>query len=255
MQANGNPADSAGVPWAGRTFSDNEFANDDGSISPLVAETLAAYRTHRDGARLAAVGQALLEHRVLIPVVAMETESGSVQLSPTGIDIAPDKSADVAMVSIHGPDGRPTLPVFSSVTAMKRWHPEARPIPVDARRAFLAAVDQECHVVCLDPAGPTTAVFPRPAVWAWAQGKPWVPFLDDQDARKELFAHCMAIPEVQKVAMHPGENTELELTFGVRAGLKDGQLQQVHQAIADCLATSTVIRDRVDSVAVRLLPV
>src|SRR3712207_9524150 len=71
------------------------------------------------------------------------------------------------------------MPVFTSVDAMRAWHPEARPVPSDAGRAALSAVGEGWEVLVVDPAGPVTAVLPRPAVWALAQGRPWRPAVRD----------------------------------------------------------------------------
>src|SRR3712207_9263137 len=73
-----------------------------------------------------------------------------------------DKEAAAGIVALRTPDGRTAMPVFTSVDAMRAWHPEARPVPSDAGRAALSAVGEGWEVVVVDPAGPVTAVLPRP---------------------------------------------------------------------------------------------
>jgi hypothetical protein len=46
----GPPADSAGVPFAGRAFHENPGAGDDGSAPPRLLEALRRFRAHEVGA-------------------------------------------------------------------------------------------------------------------------------------------------------------------------------------------------------------
>src|SRR2546423_14223668 len=100
-------ADSAGVPWAGRTRTSQPFAGHDGSAAPALAAALASGDEH-------AVAQALAAARVLVAVVAVLGE----ERAPVGASgLASDKSADMAVAPLVGRDGRKALPVFSSLAA------------------------------------------------------------------------------------------------------------------------------------------
>ena len=57
--------DSAGVPWQGREFSDNAFANDDGSTPPALAAVFRNSVIDKSELFLA-----LENSRVLIPLIA-----------------------------------------------------------------------------------------------------------------------------------------------------------------------------------------
>ena len=158
--------DSAGQPWAGRQFEENPYADDDGTAPAELTTALEAFAAEPGAPEL--VVEALREARVLIPLVAALGEAGE---NAEGVTV--DKSAELSIVSVAGPDGRRVLPVFSSAAAMRAWNPEARPVPVAARTAALAAVDDATELLVLDPAGPIAFGLRRPAVWALAQGETW----------------------------------------------------------------------------------
>lgn len=168
----GHLTDSAGQPWAGRNFSDNPWQDDRGEAPESL---LAAMRAFRAGeASPAKVVDALRDVRLLVPLVA---ELGEAGVNDRGQKV--DKSADLSIVTVESPDGRGIVPVFSSVAAMKLWNPEARPVPVESRRAALAAVDAGSDLLILDAGSEATEfVVRRPAVWAIAQGhdyaEPWL---------------------------------------------------------------------------------
>ena len=163
-------ADSAGVPWAGRSFEPNPHAADDGLAPPKLAAAIAAFR---DGtAAQADVVAAFAESRLLIPLLAQLGDGGA-EVGAHGLAV--DKSQELSIVTVAGPDGRRVLPVFASVDAMSRWNPIARPVPADGVRVALAAADDGTELVVLDPGSPTEFVLRRPAVWAVAQSHEWQP--------------------------------------------------------------------------------
>jgi hypothetical protein len=131
----------------GRLLGGAGAPDDDGSANVELATALAAYAA--DPAREPDVLAALAEARLLVPVVATLGESG------TGSDgLVRDKSADMATVLMRGPDGRLALLAFTGLEAMKRWDPEARPVPVPARTAALAALQDGAEALLVDAAGP-----------------------------------------------------------------------------------------------------
>jgi SseB protein N-terminal domain len=121
--------------------------DDTGEADPALAAALAAYAV--GPAREPEVLAALAEARLLVPVVAALGEA------ETGADgLVRDKSADMAAVLMRGPDGRLALLAFTSLEAMQRWDPEARPVPVPARTAALAALQDGAEALLIDLAGP-----------------------------------------------------------------------------------------------------
>jgi hypothetical protein len=125
--------------------------DDTGAPDPGLTDALAAYA--EDPAREPEVLAALAEARLLVPVVA---ELGESEVGPDGL--ARDKSSDMATVLMRGPDGRLALLAFTGLEAMHRWDPAARPVPVPARTAALAAMQDGAEALLIDLAGPVRYV-------------------------------------------------------------------------------------------------
>jgi hypothetical protein len=125
--------------------------DDDGEAEPALAAALAAYAA--DPAREPEVLEALAGSRLLVPVVAVLGES------ETGRDgLVHDKSSDMATVLMRGADGRLALLAFTGLDALRRWDPDARPVPVPAATAARAAVQDGAAALLLDVAGPVRYV-------------------------------------------------------------------------------------------------
>lgn len=132
--------DSAGSVGRGRRIeTPTEFTGDDGRADPRWEAAFSA----DDGE---AVGQILRDGvRLLVPIVAVldeVDESGG------------DKSSHMASVSLVQPDGRRGLLAFTSLAAMSRWDPSARPVPAWAADVAAAAIAEGAHGVLVDVAGP-----------------------------------------------------------------------------------------------------
>jgi hypothetical protein len=125
--------------------------DDTGAPDPGLTDALAAYA--EDPAREPEVLAALAEARLLVPVVA---ELGESEVGPDGL--SRDKSSDMATVLMRGPDGRLALLAFTGLEAMHRWDPTARPVPVPARTAALAAMQDGAEALLIDLAGPVRYV-------------------------------------------------------------------------------------------------
>jgi SseB protein N-terminal domain len=125
--------------------------DDRGEPDRALAAALAAYAV--DPAREPEVLAALAESRLLVPVVAT---LGEAETGPDGL--ARDKSADMATVLMRGADGRLALLAFTGLETLHRWDPEARPVPVPARTAALAALQDGADALLIDVAGPVQYV-------------------------------------------------------------------------------------------------
>lgn len=134
-----------------RTIPDPGFADDRGEADPALAATLADHR--RGVVPSGAVVAALQDARLLVPVVAV---LGEVEVDERGL--AHDKSSDMAAVLMTSPDGRTGLLAFTSTATMGRWDPEARPVPVPARTAATAALQDGAAALLVDLAGPAPYV-------------------------------------------------------------------------------------------------
>ncbi|TDP99653.1 MULTISPECIES: SseB family protein [unclassified Leifsonia] len=245
-------ADSAGQPWQGREFDDNPFGDDDGSAPPALLGALAAFRAGETGAET--VVDALRDVRLLIPLM---TDLGDEGTNDAGMRV--DKTQELSIVTVAGPDGRTVQPVFSSVTALQAWNPSARPVPVDSRRAALAAAAEGTELIVLDPTSETEFVLRRPAVWAVAQGTAWVP--SDRDAEvREAFQRSIAselgVHDVALLAGDPGNRLvgeELVVRLSLAAGLTREELDAILSRLAQRWAADDVIATRVDSLRVQLV--
>ncbi|MFF1878771.1 SseB family protein [Leifsonia sp. NPDC058230] len=246
------PADSAGHPWAGRHFDDNVFGDDDGDAPPELLAALASF--HAGDAGPEAVVDAVRGSRLLIPLVAQLGEAGTNEHG-----VAVDKSQELAIVTVAGPDGRTVLPVFSSVAAMGAWNPQARPVPADGSRVALAAASEDTELVVLDPTSETEFVIRRPALWAIAQGLPWLPSHRDPDVfaaftrsiGSELGVHDVALSAGDPAARLDGE--ELVVRLELARGLTREELNAVLARLAQRWASDDVIATRVDSLRVQLV--
>lgn len=225
------------------------FAGDDGSVPPALAAALAL----PDGQqRLEAVVDAVRTVRLLVPVVAEldemaePTEPGR----PAG-----EKSAHAAMVTVAAPDGRAVMPVFASVAAMQAWRAGARPVPVEGRRAALAAGSEADGVLVLDPGSASAVQVPRPAVRAIALGEPWLPAVRHPAVREEVHRVLTTrVPGVRGAMVEPGRVTEITVVAYLRrhpSGTPDPETVATLRACREALATSQLIADLVDSVTVR----
>jgi hypothetical protein len=118
-----------------------------GAADPAVGAALAGYRDRTIGA--ASVLAALAKSRLLVPVVAVldtaETTAGGASI---------EKSSHMATVSTTGRDGRRGLLAFTSLESLRRWRPDARPVPAPAPAVAAAALDEGADAVVVDLAGP-----------------------------------------------------------------------------------------------------
>ena len=247
----GVPADSAGTPWAGRDLKSNPFAGDDGSPDPTLVAALAAYEADPTTTRLEAVVAALAPSRVLVPIVAELEQGGE---GDFGQQV--DKEASAGIVALEAPDGRRALPVFSSVATLSAWRADARPTPTQATRAALSAVAEGWALLVIDPGGPITALLPRPAVWAIAQGLTWAPAVRDgvvdQDIADEIAAVLAPIEHVGRAHAEAGRSAEVAVVLGLNPGLNRAGLDAVLGHVNAALAASSLISERVDALELRI---
>lgn len=244
-------SDSAGVPWEGRSFEPNTHASDDGAADPALLAALVRFRAG-EGSQVEVV-DAFRAARVLIPLVAEKGEEG---VAPNGLRV--DKTQELSIVTVAAPDGRRVQPVFSSVAAMARWDATARPIPVEAVRAALAASADDTDLIVLDPTSDTEFVIRRPAVWAIAQGDPWEPsFLSPEvfAALQNSVAHELAVIDVAVAAGDPDARLHGPELIVVLE-LVDGLAREVLDAVLARLAQRWAGDDRIavlaDSLTVKL---
>ena len=249
--AAGGETDSAGQPWAGRAFEQNESADDDGLAPAALMGALAAFRAREVGEEH--VVEALRGSRLLIPLV---TRLGDAAVGPHGLVI--DKTQELSIITVAGPDGRNVLPTFTSAAAMTAWNADARPVPADAVRVALAAAKEDTDLVVIDPTAPTEFVIRRPALWAIAQSLPWTPSYASRqiaDAFGESIASELAVLGVALAAGDPDARLagpELIVRLELVDGLSQVELDATLSRLARRWADSEIIATGVDSLRVQL---
>lgn len=245
-------SDSAGVPWDGRAFNENPFADDDGSAR---LELIQAIRNFHETLNPNEVFIEFSKSRVLIPLLA---DLGESEVGAHGQTV--DKSADLSIVNVKTPDDQVGLPVFSSVDAMKRWNPSARPVPSDAVKVALAAASEGNTRIILDPGSETEFAFRRSAIAALAQQKVWfAPHLNQQVVSEFEKAVVTESDITQLIISSLDPNSrlagpEVKVELQVKKGLSKEQLEEILHRVTERWAHSEVIASSVDSMALVVKP-
>ena len=207
-----------------------QFRGDRGAADPRVAAALAAYQAGQ-GSEQAALS-ALESARLLVPVVATLADGSE----PAGASQA-DKNSDMALPTLIGRDGRAALLAFTSLDALARWRPDARPVPAEADRVWRAAVAEGCAVV-IDVAGPVPLAVEGARLAALAGGRPVPPPHEDPDIRAEVEAAVAGEPGITGFTLSPGrqDGTDLAVTLRLAAGAPGPVLASAANRIAARLA-------------------
>jgi len=238
--------DSAGVPWEGREFSQNNWSQDDGSTPKVLAEVFS-----RDLDK-AALFDALSQSRLLIPLLAELGESG---VGAHGETV--DKSADLAIVAVSTPDGKTAIPAFCSVAEMTAWNQTARPVPVESAKLAIAAIGEGHERVILNPAGLAIGIR-RPALASLAQGLSWKSPHKNELVLQMIFQASAQQSEIQSVRAFDADPTgqllkpELGLEITLVAGLSQEQLEQVLTKFGSTMQTQEFLQ-LVDSFTIKLV--
>lgn len=245
--------DSAGRPWVGRTFQhhDTAYADDDGTAPEAF---LAAAAAVRDGsASLAAVVDALRGSRLLVPLVAEAGETETVD----GRTV--DKSQELSIVAVAGPDGASILPMTSSADAMRAWRPDARPVPASIERCAAAALEDAGRIV-VDPGSPTEVVLRRSALVALLTGDPWMPPHEHPVVQAEIVGPLLRVDGIEAVALADADPTarlqgrELEVRVVASPGVDRRAVQAgFERAVAGIGGRRSSWLDAVTDVAIELV--
>ena len=169
-----------------------------------------------------------------------------------------DKTQELAIVTVAGPDGRPVLPAFTSVATMAAWNPAARPVPVEAPRVALAAAGDATELIVIDPTTPTEVAIRRPAFRSLATGEPWRPCFADETVLDAFLRSARSEPAVRAIQLAPGDpearltGPELLVQLTLLGGLDAAELAALLARLQDAWARDPLIVDRVDSIGVAL---
>ncbi|MDH6236629.1 SseB family protein [Cryobacterium sp. CG_9.6] len=246
------PADSAGQPWAGRRFESNDSADDDGLAPEDLLSALRQFQAGEVGEE--SVIDVIRSSRLLIPLVTALGEAGT---NDHGVLI--DKTQELSIITVAGPDGRDVLPAFTSAAAMTVWNPAARPVPSDAVRVALAAAQENTDLVVVDPMAATEFVIRRPALWAIAQSLPWTPSYASAPVRAAFDASVLTELSVLGLELVAGDpqgrlsGPELIVRVELVSGLTQSELDAILSRLATRWAANDAIATGVDSLKVQLV--
>ncbi len=261
----GGVSDSAGFPWAGRTFDHHEtaFAGDDGETPEELRVAVEAVRnasgTEAASAVLAkAIADVVVElsrSRLMIPLLA---EAGDIGVTPDGKTV--EKTQELSIVTLSAPDGRRVMPAFTSVETMRTWNPEARPIPVPGPQVAVAAAQEGTDLVIIDP-GTLEREFGvrRTQLEAMALGLHVVPAWSDAAVASAFQASVENDTRVLRIGLEPGDPSarliaaETVVALQLRPGLGKAELSDVIARAQERWAADLVIAERVDSLRVVIL--
>jgi SseB protein N-terminal domain len=178
-----------------------QFRGDRGAAESQVTAALAAYQAGQ-GSEQAAL-TALAPSRLLVPVIAVLTEGPAADgPAADGPPAKGDKDSEMMLPTLIGRDGRPAVLAFTSLDALARWRPNARPVPAEAGRVWRAAVADGCAVV-IDVAGPVPLAVEGARLAALAAGQPVPPPHEDPDVRAEVQAAVAAEPAIAGFTLAP----------------------------------------------------
>lgn len=201
---------------------------------------------------LADAVNALRDARLLVPLVA---EAGEVGTTPQGRVV--DKTQELSIPTVAGPDGEPILPVFSSAEAMRVWNPKARPVPASAARVAVAALEEDAQRVVIDAGSDSEIVLHAPALRAIAAGEAWEPAYRVSDVTDAIRHAASSVRSAAAIAIVPGDpqsrlqGAELTIVFVTAdADATRAELTGFTQALAQSEPVATLAA----SVRVSLYP-
>ncbi|MFI6286330.1 SseB family protein [Streptomyces sp. NPDC051018] len=226
-----------------KNIPDPGFSDDDGGADPRLAAALAAWAEDRSAER--PVLEALTGARLLVPVVAV---LGETETDENGL--RREKTSDMAVPTLTAGDRR-ALPAFTSMDALHRWDPAARPVAVPLHQALRAVAHERADTLVLDLAGPVPYQLTGPALLALAEGRTSADPLDDPAVTGAVREAVAAEPAVLRAHLLPGgEGGTLALV------LSDGAVPaEAARRVAGAIAGHDVLRARlVRGLDLALLP-
>ena len=241
--------DSAGVPWKGRSFDENPWAEDDGETPEVIARALAA----TPFVKMSFV-ESLRGQRLLVPLIA---EIGQTGIGPHGQAV--DKSADLAIVAVATPDDRTAIPAFTSVADMLYWKPEARPVPVSINKLCVAAVGEGHTRVIINPATHARALR-RTELAALAQDLKIIDAVSGSEVKQVIASAVKEAKDVVMAGVSAGDPEarlvaeEIIIEVGMRPGLTAEELENALMSFVAHLRSGD-LDDFVDSFKLKIISV
>ena len=238
------------------TAGDARYSHDHGESDPAIAAALAAYAAGTGAEHAALV--ALAGGRLLVPVVAVLADeltgeaaaaggpgNPAVQparsagsFGPRGLPVQGEKASEVAIPMIIGGDGRPALPAFTCLDAVRRWRPAARPVPVPALGVWQSAV-QESAAVVVDIAGPVPLAIEGARLAAMAAGAEPPAMHEDPDVWQQVAAAAAEVAPGIRIRLSPASDG---LDFTIELAPPSGATRPVPRQVAGQIADAAAAR-------------
>jgi len=163
--------------------------------------------------------------------------------------------------SPRGPRSARGVPLFfSDVASMIQWNTAARPIPVSAQQAALAAASDGLGLLVLNPGTPRSLTLRRGAIRALATGDAYVPACVDQQVVAALHDAVAKESEWVEIALvttgDPGfvlAGPEVLVMLAVTPGLDATELHHRLARLSMEWGKSPVLADRVDGIGVKVV--
>jgi hypothetical protein len=246
-------ADSAGIPFDGREFRAHPFQGDDGSAPESLENALSRWASEKSPSAVSDVVEALRTSRVLVPLLA---EAGEFGVTDSGHVV--DKSQELSIVTVEGPDGQPVAVCFSDTESMSRWRADSRPVPVEAQKVAAWVVEDQLGRAVINPGSDTECVLRRGAIVSLLTGDPYRSPADDPEIVHHVSAAFEQFP-VDGVSLHigwdlvGGNGPDLILQVALAPGLSAEQLHERQAHWAKVWAASPVLNRYVDGIRLKIV--
>ncbi len=230
------------------TAGDERFREDRGGADPTVTAALAAFAAGM-GTEQAALAALAKSARLLVPVVAVLVEDRDAETEP--VPLGREKASEMAMPTIVGNDGRRALPAFTGLDALRRWQPDARPVPVPVQGVWNSAV-KDASAVVIDIAGPVPLAVAGARLAALASGTDIPALHEDPDAwQLAAVAAGQIAPGIRVRLTAPPQGLDVTLELAPASGTPGAVPEAVANRIAVTLTSLLAGRVRSGIAVVR----
>jgi SseB protein N-terminal domain len=227
-----------------------EFADDDGRVPDALAVLLEGRRAGAAGLR--DIVPVLSAYRLLVPL--LEVDAGA--LDGDEADPCAGQDRAVAAVSMRIGEGSLGL-AFTGIDSLVAWNPQARPMPVRARRVAEAVLAEGGIGLVIDPGSPSALMLRGPALVRLASGAPWPPPWQDPAVQQAvidelapaLAAGDLAVRLADPAAGAVGGNAGAGLLVELRMDATPSEERRARaEVVARRLGASRALREVYDGV-------
>jgi hypothetical protein len=202
---------------------------------------------------MTAVIEALRSSRVLVPLLA---EAGDIGYSPEGKKV--EKTQELSIVTVEGPDGLPVALMFSDVAALTTWRSDARPVPVEATKVAAWVIDDQMARAVLNPGSDTECVVRRGGIVSLLSAEPYTPPVDDPAVGREIGLAFEGQREVSFALLSGwelmgGNGPDLIVEVTLPSGLSAEQLRERQGQWASVWAASPLLNRFVDGIRLKIV--